>query len=65
MIILYKCQGCHAVFDEVLVRAGWRCTCSGMFYSQVVPTKLNICHYILRHPLHAIKRILSQESDHE
>lgn len=60
MIQLYKCQGCSSVFDEVLVRVGWRC-CSSMFFNQVEPTKVNILKYVIANPIHAIKRILTKE----
>lgn len=65
MIILYKCHFCHNIFDEELIRKGWRCECQSMMFTTVVPSRKNIRQYIFAHPIHAIKRLLTKESNHE
>lgn len=65
MIRLCICRSCNSVFDDILIRDGWRCNCGSMMFSHIAPTKYSILRYILSHPIHAIKQMLTKEEDHE
>jgi hypothetical protein len=65
MIRLCICRSCKHVFDDKLIKLGWRCGCGSMMFSSLSPTKWNILRYILGHPIHAIKQIIAKEDDHE
>ena len=61
MIILYVCRTCRHVFDEELLRTGWKCGCGSMMFGQIAPSFWAVVRYIIGHPFHAIRRILAKE----